>query len=155
MIYTHLASLALFLLLATVALVDVRTRRIPDPLNALIVASGLGATLLLDGSLLNSVIGIVSGYGAMWGVSAGYRAVRGADGVGMGDAKLLAGAGAWLGWLGLPFVVLIASSVGLVWVAVKRLSGQTVSPRDALAFGPFLCVGVFVVWLVQSYGETL
>lgn len=152
MFHFHLATLVLFALLAAVAIIDLRTMRIPDLLNLLVVASGLGATAILGGSLLNSAIGIVAGYGAMWGVSEGYRAVRGADGIGMGDAKLLAGAGAWLGWAGLPFVVLIASSVGLAWVALKRLAGRTVSARDALAFGPFLCVGMFVVWLAQAYG---
>lgn len=152
MFHIHFATFVLIALLVAVAVIDLRTLRIPDLLNALVAASGFGATLFLGRSVLDSAIGVVAGYAAMWGVSAGYRAVRGQDGVGMGDAKLLAGAGAWLGWMGLPFVVLIASSVGLAWVALRRLAGRTISMRDALAFGPFLCVGILVVWLVQAYG---
>jgi leader peptidase (prepilin peptidase)/N-methyltransferase len=145
------ATAFLVVLLAIATLIDVRTLRIPNFLNALIVVAGLSAAWLLDRSMLAAVIGVVAGYSSLATVNYAYRRARGRDGVGLGDAKLLAGAGAWLGWTGLPFVVLIASALGLVFVAAARIAGRTLGPTQAIPFGPFLCVGILCVWLVQTY----
>jgi leader peptidase (prepilin peptidase)/N-methyltransferase len=101
------------------------------------------------------LIGIAAGYVGLLALNFAYRKVRGRDGLGMGDAKFLAAAGAWLGWSGLPFVVLIASATGIVYVAARRIAGRALGGRDALAFGPFLCVGFFVVWVAQNYASGL
>lgn len=151
MFHTHLATFVLFALLIAVAVIDMRTLRIPNWLNAIVALCGLTASWALDRSLLDALIGVGVGYGAMWAVSEGYRSVRGRDGLGMGDAKLLAGAGAWLGWIGLPFVVLIASALGLAYVAARRVAGREIAATDAFAFGPFLSAGVAITWLVIAY----
>jgi leader peptidase (prepilin peptidase)/N-methyltransferase len=148
---THVATAILAALLALAAAIDMRTMRIPDALNAAIAIAGLSATWWLGKPLAPALAGVVLGYGALFLANQFYRAVRGRDGLGMGDAKLLAGAGAWLGWSGLPFVVLIASALGLCFVAAQRVRGRTLIPGDALAFGPFLSVGALLVWLVQTY----
>jgi leader peptidase (prepilin peptidase)/N-methyltransferase len=146
-----LASLVLAGLLLAASLIDLRTLRIPDPLNAAIVVSGLAATWALDRPLLAAIIGVGAGYAALYVMNYAYRAVRGRDGLGLGDAKLLAGAGAWLGWSGLPFVVLIASALGLAYVSFRRLRGAPLAAQDALAFGPFLAIATFAVWAVQIW----
>jgi len=138
-------------LLLAAAFIDIRTMRIPNALNAVIVLAGLLAAWRLDLSLPDALIGVGAGYGALFVVNWAYRALRGRDGLGLGDAKLLAGAGAWLGWTGLPFVVLIASALGIAYVAALRIRGRQLSAGDALAFGPFLCIGAFVVWVVQRF----
>jgi prepilin signal peptidase PulO-like enzyme (type II secretory pathway) len=148
---THIATLVLTSLLALAAAIDIRSMRIPDALNAALIGIGVGATLWLGKPITPALIGVVVGYGALFAANLAYRAARGRDGLGMGDAKLLAGAGAWLGWSGLPFVVLIASALGLAYVAALRIGGRTLARGDALAFGPFLCAGVGIVWLVQAY----
>ncbi|MBY0562965.1 MAG: A24 family peptidase [Hyphomonadaceae bacterium] len=153
MFYTHLATFVLLALLFTISVIDLRTLRIPDVLNALLALAGLGAAWVLNRSVPDSLIGVAAGYGAMWALSAAYRALRGRDGLGMGDAKLLAGAGAWVGWMGLPFVVLIASALGVAYAAARRLAGRETAATDALAFGPFLSIGVFAVWLVLAYAQ--
>lgn len=145
------ATAVLVVLLGLAAATDLRTMRIPNVLNAIIVASGLAATWLLQRDMLAALIGAAAGYVALFALNWLYRAARGRDGIGLGDAKLLAGAGAWLGWFGLPFVVLIGSALGIAFVAVLRLGGRTIDKQDALAFGPFLCAGILIVWLVQSY----
>lgn len=147
----HAATGALALLLIAAAAIDARTRRIPDALNLVVAALGLAVTYVLNGDMLASLIGMIAGFAALFLINLLYRQQRGRDGIGLGDAKLLGGAGAWLGWTGLPFVVLIASATGLMFVAIQRLRGRALGRMDALAFGPFLCVGIFVVWLVQAY----
>lgn len=151
MTLVHFATTLLAALLALVTIIDLRTMRIPDVLNAALVVSGLAVNWILHRTIVDVLIGAVAGYAAIYVLNAVYRALRGGDGMGMGDAKLLAGAGAWLGWVGLPFVALLGSAAGIIFVAIQRIRGRTLHARDALAFGPFLCVGIFVVWLVQAY----
>lgn len=139
------------MLLLIAALIDIRTMRIPDLLNAAIAATGLGATWLLQRDVGAALLGLGIGYAFIVLANLAYRALRGRDGLGMGDAKLLAGAGAWLGWAGLPFVLLIASALGVAYVAALRIAGRQINRTDALPFGPFLCIAIFAVWLVQAY----
>lgn len=151
MLSVLISTFVLFALLAAAAYVDIRTMRIPNALNALIVFTGLGATWWLEKPLIAALIGVALGYGALLALNLGYRAIRGRDGMGMGDAKLLAGGGAWLGWSGLPFVLLIGSALGLAYVAALRIAGRQLSRTDALAFGPFLGLGIFIAWLVMNF----
>ncbi|NDH34631.1 MAG: prepilin peptidase, partial [Betaproteobacteria bacterium] len=65
-------------------------------------------------SLDQAVMGAAAGYGSLWLLNAVYRALRGTDGMGAGDFKLLAAIGAWLGLTALPAVVLIAASTGVL-----------------------------------------
>lgn len=147
----YLATSILAALLLAAAVIDVRTMRIPNALNALIACSGLIAAFWLGLPLRDALIGVAAGYTALFLLNRGYRALRGRDGLGLGDAKLLAGAGAWLGWTGLPFVVLIAAALGIAFVAALRIGGRHMSGGDALAFGPFLCIGALIVWVVQHF----
>lgn len=134
-------------ILGAAALIDVRTMRIPNVVNVLLGVSGL-IVAWINADLLTALVGVAFGYALLFGANALYRAVRGRDGVGMGDAKLLAGAGAWIGWMGLPFVVLLGSALGLTYVAALRVAGRELKRNDKLPFGPFLCVAIMVVWIV-------
>lgn len=144
-------SLVFFALLLSAAIVDFRTLRIPDALNVVIALCGLGATALLGRSIFDALLGMAFGYALIFAANAAYRALRGRDGIGMGDAKLLGASGAWLGWTGLPFVALLGSAAGIIFVAIQSIRGRPLQAQDAMAFGPFLCVGIFVTWLVQVY----
>lgn len=152
MIATHLATTAFAALLIAVSWIDLRTLRIPDWLNLAIGVSGLMVVYMLGRDLAPSLIGIALGYVTLAGVNLAYRTVRGRDGIGMGDAKFLAACGAWVGWSGLPFIVLIASAVGVATIAAARIAGRLVTATDKTPFGPFLAASAMLVWLVQSYG---
>ena len=91
---TILFTIVLFALLATAAVIDSRTMRIPNALNAVIAGVGIGATLSLDRPLIDALLGMALGYGLIYLANAVYRALRARDGIGMGDAKLLGAAGA-------------------------------------------------------------
>lgn len=67
--------------------------------------------------------------------------------MGQGDAKLVAALGAWVGWQGLPTVMLYAAIGGLIVAAVLAARGESVSRERALPFGPYLCAGGWLVWL--------
>ena len=73
--------------------------------------------------------------------------LRGRDGVGEGDAKLLAASGAWLGAALLPQVILLAASTALAAALCLRLAGNRLSAGSALPFGPFLAFATWLLWL--------
>ncbi|NCV39265.1 MAG: prepilin peptidase [Betaproteobacteria bacterium] len=89
-------------------------------------------------------MGAAAGYGSLWLLNAVYRALRGTDGMGAGDFKLLAAIGAWLGLTALPAVVLIAASTGVLTGLLLGLIGWR-SRGEAIAFGPHLCLGAAVM----------
>jgi leader peptidase (prepilin peptidase) / N-methyltransferase len=133
--------------------IDVEHMVLQDVLTLPLLLAGLGATLWLDpGEVVDHALGAVVGYLVFRAVAAGYRAWRGRDGLGGGDAKLLAAAGAWLGWQALPWVVLEASLAGIAVALVARLLGRRISRTTALPFGPFIATAIWLVWL---YGVPL
>ncbi len=67
----------------------------------------------------------------------------------MGDAKLLAGAGAWLGPGSLPLVVLIGATAAL---AAALATGAHRRPDEPVPFGPWLALGFWSVLLVELAG---
>lgn len=146
-------SLVFFALLLSAAIVDFRTLRIPDALNVVIALCGLGATALLGRSIFDALLGMAFGYALIFAANAAYRALRGRDGIGMGDAKLLGASGAWLGWTAIPFVILIASTVAIVWVLVLQILGRQLKASSALPFGPALCVGIAISWLALTFAH--
>jgi len=134
-------------LLAWAAVIDARTYILPNPLTALIAASGLAVAAMTGrAALVDAGIGLVVGYGIFAAIGFAYRRARGKAGLGAGDAKLFAGAGAWLGWAGLPLVSLLAAVAGLLHFATLALRGRTVDAATPIAFGPHLCVAIWIVW---------
>lgn len=72
--------------------------------------------------------------------------------LGLGDAKLLAAAGAWLGPLYLAPVVFIGAVLALGFALTLRLLGHKVSSQSTLPFGPFLGIGFFGMWCAKIGG---
>jgi prepilin signal peptidase PulO-like enzyme (type II secretory pathway) len=97
--------------LLVLALVDAEHGRLPDVLTLPLLALGLAAAALapLPGlaSPLDSALGAASGFLVFYLVARLYAAWRGRPGLGLGDAKLLAALGAWLGVAGLAPLILI------------------------------------------------
>lgn len=131
--------------------IDVRHWLLPDLLSLPLVITGLAAALAFDPSgLTDRALGAALGYLALKAVALLYRKIRGRDGLGEGDAKLLAAAGAWVGASGLPLVILIAALAGLFAAAGLRLAGVRLTAASALPFGPFLAAATWLVWLLPG-----
>ena len=81
--------------------------------------------------------GAIAGYLVLWCVYWVFRLVRGVEGMGYGDFKLLAALGAWLGWAALPQIVLIAAVTGAVVGLIATWIGR-MRFEEPLPFGPFL-----------------
>jgi leader peptidase (prepilin peptidase) / N-methyltransferase len=134
--------------LLALALIDWRDGLLPDAITLPLVALGLAfAAIAAPALLLPHAIGAAAGFASFAVIRALYRWLRRRDGLGFGDVKLLAAAGAWVSWEGLPTVVLIAAVFGLGVALVGAFRGRPVKLDQRLAFGPGLCLGTWLVWL--------
>ena len=133
--------LFLFLFLAAlvvVTFIDLELKIIPDVISLPGIAVGFGSSFLRpELSVWDSLIGIVAGGGVLLTVFLVYYALTRREGMGMGDVKLLAMIGAFLGWRSLLFVILASSLLGAVaGLAVMLTKRQNI--KLAIPFGPFL-----------------
>lgn len=134
--------------LLMLAAMDFRHMVLADSLNAVLAISGLlVATFLSQLPLQSHVVGMLLGAGGLYLVNLAYKAIRGRDGLGLGDVKLMAGAGAWLGWQGLPSVLLYATIAALILVC-SGLLVRNPARDTAIPFGAFICLGIWLTWSV-------
>lgn len=131
----------LALVLGWASLIDARRMILPDWLTLPLIPLGWALSWVEEPTLDDRLIGSAAGFFALAGIAWIYKRVRGRDGLGLGDAKLVAGAGAWAGWQALPSVVLIGSASALLWVAARRPD-----PDQPFPFGPFLALAFWLVW---------
>lgn len=130
------------------ALIDLRHLVLPDVLVLPLIPLGIAVhALIAPDRLPDHAFGAAAGYLGFVAVRALYRAVRRREGLGLGDAKLLAAAGAWVGWQGLPSVVLLGALLTLAGLLALRLAGRTVDVQGEIPFGPALALAIWIVWL--------
>jgi len=142
------------LLVGLIALswIDIKTFRLPNALTYPLIAFGVGHSFLLPSlDTEASLIGLSIGYVGLLAIETVFRTVYKKDGIGRGDAKLLAVGGAWCGWFGLPYIILIASFCGLVFVLMPSRKAIKKDTHVYIPFGPFLSLGIISIWLGQTY----
>ncbi len=131
-------------LLIAMALIDLDTTLLPDSLTYALLGWGLLAAWLgwTPVSLADAALGVLWGYGALWGITTLYAALRGVRGMAEGDFKLLAALGALLGVAQLLPIILLASAVGAA-VGVFLILARNHRREVPIPFGPYLAGGGF------------
>lgn len=99
---------------------------------------------------IHSLIGGIFGYGIIWSIIFFYKVIRNKEGMGLGDAKLLAVIGFWFGWISIPFVIFISSVVALITVT-PSLMNKSKKLTSEIPFGPFIIIGciTYVIFVEQ------
>ncbi len=144
--------------LLILAVIDGEHFWLPDRLTLPLGAAGLiqAVAFSLVGQTpftwVDNLIGAAAGFTALWLVALGYKRLRGREGLGGGDPILLGSIGAWVGWQGLPSVVVWAGLAGLSVVSATALLRQSVTAEMKLPFGVFLAVGAWFVWIFGPLG---
>ncbi len=142
------AGVILAALLFLLVLHDVTELRLPDRLTLSLIVAGIAAACWMETASPSwRAASALTGYAALAGFATCYRALRGSEGLGMGDAKLFAGSGAWVGVEGLPLVLLCASVTALVCLVIARTQGVDISRTTRIPFGPYLALGTWLVWM--------
>ncbi|MEE8558100.1 MAG: prepilin peptidase [Myxococcota bacterium] len=146
--------------LIAVAFIDGEHRIIPNVLTLpLIPAAILFALLPMHPTLAQSLAGLCVGGGMLWALSAFYEWRTARIGLGMGDVKLVAMLGAYLGLAPVLGVIVVGSLLGLgqgAWVIVARGGGR----KTAIPFGPALAAAGLLhlyapTWLYDVTGRVL
>ena len=139
-----LAGLVFTWLLFALAMIDVKTMLLPDVLVYPLLWLGLLINIQHHFvALQDAVLGAMAGYLSLWLVHHAFRLIRGKEGMGHGDFKLLAAIGAWGGWQILPNTLLIAAVAGLVFAVIRIFLKQQDS-QAPMPFGPWLAIGGWV-----------
>lgn len=135
--------------LLLIALIDAEHFWLPARLTSPLLTAGLVlAASLGPDAFIGRLIGAVAGWAFLAGLAWGYRRLRGRDGLGGGDPLMFAAVGGWVGWQGLPSVMLIAAVCGLVVAfCLRRLQ-----PDSRLPLGSLMAVGGWLVWLYGPLG---
>jgi len=136
--------------LVAISFIDLERRLIPDVISVPGILLGLICSALLPvPGLRDAAIGAAGGYLLVWGpFHKGWELLRGRPGMMLGDAKLLAMIGAFLGWQGALFSLLAGSVVGSVAGIATAIRNRGRSDHEGVMltqvpFGPFLSLGAF------------
>ena len=137
--------------LIVVCFIDLHHKIIPDTISLPGILFGLAISFfeLINISWSDSLIGIIGGGGFFYLVGIVFEWLRGKEGMGGGDVKLLALIGAWMGWKSLPYIVLISSFTGtLIGGGSLLLAGRKFSEK--IPYGPFLVLGTLVYLFFET-----
>ena len=154
---TGVAACLLLWALLALTFIDFDTQLLPDDITVPLLWAGLAMQLVLPAldltrptfvvPLRDAVIGAIAGYLALWSVYWLFKLVRGKEGMGYGDFKLLAALGAWMGWQFLIPIILLSSVAGaLVGLTLIAFRGR--DHTVPLAFGPYLAIAGAIALLL-------
>jgi leader peptidase (prepilin peptidase)/N-methyltransferase len=131
--------------------IDLEHQILPNVITLPGILVGLMFSAIAPPGWRDALIGTLLGAGVLYGIAAAYYAVRREEGMGMGDVKMLAMIGAFLGWKSV-LVTLVLSSFSGALIGVTLMAVQRGSMKLALPFGTFLALGALAAMLA---GEPL
>jgi len=139
---TGIAASVFLWMLVALTFIDFDTLFLPDNLTLPLLWAGLLANVcgaVPSVSLRAAVIGAIAGYLVLWLIYWAFKLIRGKEGMGYGDFKLLAALGAWLGWQMLPLIVVLSSVVGAA-IGISLVLFKRHDRENPLPFGPYLAI---------------
>jgi leader peptidase (prepilin peptidase) / N-methyltransferase len=136
--------------LGALAVIDFRTGYLPDVLVAPLGLIGLGVAVYGSPigvtwamALLAATINAGVFFGLRWLVSR----LKGREAMGLGDVKLVAAGGLWLGPLGLPYIMAVAGIATLLGAGIAGLITRKPVWRGEMPLGPGLALGIWGVFI--------
>jgi len=138
-------------LLLLLALIDARTSLLPDALTLPLLWTGLALALLGVGPipLPDALAAAMIAYVFLWLFAWLFLHLRGRDGMGGGDVKLLAAIGAWAGWPDVFLALLCASVSGILYALVVARGRHLDAPHP---FGPHLAGAAILLLILRATG---
>jgi len=140
------SRLLLGAILIVLFFIDLEHHILPNAITLPGIVVGFLFSLVTGPGPTSSLMGIALGAGVLYALAAGYYAIRKEEGMGMGDVKMLAMIGAFLGWPAVVLTLILSSFsgaiIGLLLIGFTRADG-----RYALPFGTFLALAALVAML--------
>ena len=157
------ASAALAGIMAAIAAEDLRNLRVPDSLNLAAVIAGL-VTVSVSAwtsysdvwpAVWRALMHMMLCSGALWLVREAFYRLRGIDGLGLGDVKLAAAAGIWIGADLFAFAVLLAAMGALAFVAARRVLEGAWAADRRIPFAFYLAPSIWICWFLSRLFPSL
>jgi leader peptidase (prepilin peptidase)/N-methyltransferase len=157
---TTILLVILFLIFIIIFFIDLKHFIIPNSLTFSMMV--LGFVKSFDQNLIslfpnyfNSLLGGILGYGIIWSIIFFYKLTRNKEGMGLGDAKLLAVIGFWFGWIAIPFVIFSSSIIALITV-IPSLLNKSKKLSSEIPFGPYIIIGcILYIVFIEQYKNLL
>lgn len=155
--YSIVFLFILSLILIIIFFIDLENFIIPDSLNFSIIILALVKNFLpnfdtiLIHEIKQSLLGGIIGYLSIWLIIFLYKTIKKIEGMGLGDAKLMAGIGLLFGWESIPFVLFFSSILGLIFVLPSLIKKEK-SMKTEIPFGPFIIIASLIYF---TYGDLL
>ena len=127
--------------------IDLEHQLLPNAITLPGIVVGFAFSFITPPGWVSSLIGIAVGGGVLWVIAEGYYRLRHEEGLGMGDVKMLAMIGAFLGWQQTLVTLMMASFAGSI-VGVGFIVAQRGNMKYALPFGTFLAMGALLAAIV-------
>ena len=149
------AAAGLAVIMVTIAAIDARRLIIPDELSATAFVLGLVHAAFEDAdawvdAVAAAVLRAIMLALVFMALRMMYRWLRGRHGIGLGDVKLAAVAGAWLDWLMIPIAIEIAALAALAFYLARQFAlDRSVRPFSALPFGLFFAPAIWLGWVLH------
>jgi leader peptidase (prepilin peptidase)/N-methyltransferase len=149
--------MVLFLIYLIILFIDLKHFIIPDILNYGIIVLAIiknflpNLDLIFTQNIMLSLAGGIAGYLSIWLIIYLYKQIRKKEGMGLGDAKLMAGIGLLFGWQSIPSTLFFASLLALL-IALPSLMEKKKSLKSKIPFAPYLIIAGLVYFL---YGNTI
>jgi len=145
------SRLVLTCILVVLFAIDLELQILPNVLTLPGIVVGIAFSVVAPPGLRAALLGAALGAGVLYGIAAAYYFVRREEGLGMGDVKMLAMIGAFLGWRAVLLTLVMSSFSGAA-VGVALMAGKRGGLQYALPFGTFLAAGAFITMLA---GESI
>ncbi len=147
---------ALSVVMVAIAVADVRSYTIPDELTAVAYALALARAAFQGSDAMAAAVALAVTRGAVvaalfWSLRIAYRWLRVREGLGFGDVKLAAVAGAWLSWTAIPVAVEIGACAGILVYAVRQIVlRRPLRAAARLPFGAFFAPAIWLGWVFET-----
>ena len=141
------ARLAFACAMVVLFAIDLRHHLLPNIITLPGIVIGFILSFFLPPGWQASLIGLIAGGGVLFAIAEAYYRLRGIEGLGMGDVKMLAMIGAFLGWKLMLVTLVLASFVGSVIGVGVIVTGRG-GMKAALPFGTFLAIGALTAAVV-------
>jgi leader peptidase (prepilin peptidase)/N-methyltransferase len=129
--------------------IDLEHQLLPNSITLPGILVGLAFSFFTDPGWVASLLGILLGGGVLYAIAEVYYRVRHEEGLGMGDVKMLAMIGAFIGWKLTLMTLMMASVAGSI-IGVAVITARRGDMKYALPFGTFLAVGAALAAIVGT-----
>ena len=152
--FTSLLLIILSLGFIIIFFIDLKHFIIPDVITFPLMALGFIKSFIpnldpLFPYYVLSLIGGIFGYGIIWGIIFFYKQVKKKEGMGLGDAKLLAVIGFWFGLDAVPFIIFLSSTIALISVAPDLIK-KSKKMSTQIPFGPYIIAANLIFLLLED-----